>query len=391
MNPLARVARPLFIAAMLIFTFTIVTGILNGMDVWELPRNTLLTHVHAGTLGWITLSVVGAAMLMFGEGADDAALTRARTAAYVTIVAVVFYVIAFLTTTGIFRPIAGTLMLAAIIWVLVWVSGRYSLVPRTNSRLAMLLAVVSLTIGAILGVLLGLLIAQGSIPGLTRETAGALAGAHPAAMLIGYLILAGVAITDWVLDGPEGRSGRIIAWGLFVAGIIVNIAFIIEQEALIQAATLLEVVAVVWFIIRMWPRVKPSTWTAGDDTFARLSVGFLAVGIALLVYVVQLFVSGQIDPETGEGSIGTLIAFDHAMFIGVMTNALFAAAARVGRGAYSQVVVWAVNGGLVVFLAGLVTDSAALKRIGAPVMGLGLLYGIWLHLRALGVQEVTTA
>ena len=51
--------RNLFRAALVIFVITVVIGILNGIDVWEPPRNTLLTHVHAGTLGWLTLSIFG--------------------------------------------------------------------------------------------------------------------------------------------------------------------------------------------------------------------------------------------------------------------------------------------------------------------------------------------
>lgn len=382
-------------SALLIFVVTIVIGILNGMDIWEPSHNVLLTHVHAGTLGWITLAVIGSALLMFGQdldpSADDGAIRQAATMANFAIAAAVIYVIAFLTTTGIFRPIAGTVMFVAIVWVLVWVSRRYSLVERTTSRLALLLAVVSLTIGAVLGVLLGLFIARGSIPGLSTDTAASLAGAHPPAMLIGYLILAGVAIADWLLAGPEGRSGRIVAWALFLAGVLVNISFIFEVEALIQISTLFEVVAIVMFIVRMWSRIKPAEWDATDNDFARLSVLFLGVGIALLVYVVQLFISGELNPETGEGPIGVLLAFDHTMFIGVMTNVLFAVTARVGRGGYSPVVMWAVNGGLVLFLAGLVLDVAILKQVGAPVMGLGLLYGIWLYLRSLQVSEPAAA
>ena len=64
-------ARLLFRAALLIFVVTIVIGILNGLNVWEPSHNMLLTHVHADTLGWITLAVAGSAMLMFGEGADQ--------------------------------------------------------------------------------------------------------------------------------------------------------------------------------------------------------------------------------------------------------------------------------------------------------------------------------
>jgi hypothetical protein len=73
----------------------------------------------------------------------------------------------------------------------------------------MLLATISLTLGAVLGVLLGLFIANGSLPGLSTETAESLAGAHPESMLIGYLILAGVAVTGWLLDGPNTRLSRV--------------------------------------------------------------------------------------------------------------------------------------------------------------------------------------
>lgn len=392
MNALAPTVRTLFRGALLIFVVTIVIGILNGLDIWEPSHNVLLTHVHAGTLGWITLAVVATAMLLFGEGADDAVARRAATIGNVTLAVTVIYVIAFATGTGIFRPIAGTLMLAAIVWVLIWVSGRYGKVPSTTPRLALMLAIVSLTIGAVLGVLLGLFIAQGSIPGLSTEAAASLAGAHPPAMLIGYLILAGVAITDWLLDGPASRLGPIVAWSLFVAGLVVNVAFIADVEALIQLATLLEVVAIILFLVRMWSRIRPSAWSApGSDNFARISVVFLAVGIALLVYVVQLFVSGELNPETGEGPVGVLLAFDHAMFIGVMTNALFAAVARTGSGGYNRAVMWAVNGGLTLFLLGLVVDVAILKQIGAPVMGLALLWGIYIYYRQLETGQPATA
>lgn len=386
MYPLLSSARILFRAALLIFVVTIVIGILNGMDIWQPSHNVLLTHVHAGTLGWITLAVLGAAMLMFGGGADADDARRANTLAVGAVAAAVLYVIAFATGTGIFRPIAGTLMLGAIVWALVWVSKRFSsLVARSTHHLAMLLTMVSLTIGAVLGVLLGLFIARGSIPGLSDDTAGTLAGAHPPAMLIGYLILAGVAVTDWLLNGPEGRIGPIVAWSLFVAGIVVNIAIMFDIEALIQVATLLEVLAIILFLVRMWSRIKPAAWSdGGGANFARASVVFLAIGIALLVNVVRLFISGELDPETNTGPIGVLLAFDHAMFIGVMTNALFAAIAVTSNAAQNRLVLWAVNGGLAVFLIGLLADTAVLKQIGAPIMGLALLYGIYVYFTAMG-------
>lgn len=385
MNALEPSARLLFRAALAIFTVTIVIGILNGMDVWEPSHNLLLTHVHAGTLGWITLSVVGAAMLMFGAGADSKDTAAANRVAGLAIVAAVLYVITFASTIGIFRPIAGTLMLIAIVWVLVWTWGRFNSSDRSTAQLGILLSLISLTIGAVLGVLLGLLVANGSLPGLSAETSGNLAGAHPPAMLIGYLILAGAAVTHWLLGGSGARSGRLVMWTLFVAGIVANLAFILDVEPLIQVATVLEVVAIITFIVHMWPRLAPASWGGqGADNHARLSVVFLLVGIILLVRVVMLITSGELDPETEQGPIGVLLAFDHAMFIGVMTNALLALVARTGGGGANPVVMWGVNGGLVLFLVGLVADSAILKRIGAPLMGLLLLYGIYVYLMQLG-------
>lgn len=375
MDSQASSARMLFRAALLIFVVTIVIGILNGLDLWEPPHNLLMTHVHSGTLGWITLAVIGAAMRIF-DGADSHGSGH-RALAVASIVATTLYVAAFAATTGVLRPLTGTLMLAAIVWVLVWVWVRYNGSSRSTAQLGVLLAMVSLTIGAVLGVILGLFIARGNVPGLSAGTAAAIAGAHPPAMLIGYLVLGGAAITHWLLDGFETRPGRFVMWALFAGGIAANLAFIFDIEALVQVATALEVASIITFIAHVRRSLVPTAWT-GDTSgsHARLGALFLLLGVVLLVYVVQLFVSGELNPETGEGPIGVLLGFDHAMFIGVMTNTLFSLGSRSGDGRGSPLVLWGMNGGLLLFLAGLVLDVPILERVGAPVMGLALLYGV---------------
>jgi hypothetical protein len=382
-HPLQPSVQRLFRSALLIFLVTIVIGILNGLDIWDPSHEMVITHVHAGTLGWITLAVVGVALLMFGENDGPATSEATDRMTMGVIGATVLYVIAFATTTGIFRPVAGTLMLVAIVWAFVWVAKRWSTTTRTVPVLALFLALISLVVGAVLGVLLGLFIARGSVPGLDAETAARVGGAHPPAMLAGYLLLAGVAIADWRLNRrpaltSESKVGVGTAWALFIAGMLFNLAFILDIEALIQLASMLQLIAVIAFIVRMRESLKPSAWKgAGVDVYAKLSVVYLAIGIALLVYVVQLFVSGELNPETGEGPIGVLIAFDHAMFLGVMTNALFAVLAiGLAYDTTQRLIVWGVNVGLAGFLIGLFIDEPVLKRIFTPIMGLALILAV---------------
>ena len=386
-NALEPQARLVYRGALLIFVVTILIGILNGLDVWDPTHQMILTHVHAGTLGWITLSVVASALAMFGEGVDAKGAATARNMTMAALVTVVLYVAAFATTTGIFRPVAGTLLLIVIIWALTWVAARYRASEKSTAQLALYLAVISLTIGAILGILLGIYVANGSLPGLSDERASALAGAHPAAMLIGYLILAGVAISHWVLKGGQGIIGRLVAWALFAAGLIANIAFIFNIEPLIQVFSLLQVIAIIAYVVHMWGKLTPQAWSGESaENFGRAAVIGLVVGIALLVYVVVLVTSGELNPESGDGPIGVLIAFDHAMFIGVMTNALFAAvAARVAvQSVTNRIILAAVNFGLALFLIGLATDQVVLKRLGTPIMGVALLYAIATYWQGLG-------
>ncbi|MEE9237694.1 MAG: hypothetical protein V3U52_07905, partial [Thermoplasmata archaeon] len=107
----------LFLSAMGIFMVTVVVGILNGIDLVDFTRSTLLTHVHAGTLGWITLSVFGAAIwLFFGrEAADDRTASRIRWLSRFAVISVLLYVIVFYSDVGVLLPVVGTLVLLAIV------------------------------------------------------------------------------------------------------------------------------------------------------------------------------------------------------------------------------------------------------------------------------------
>src|SRR3989337_3945121 len=90
----------LFLAAIGTYVVTVAIGILNGLDLVEFDHNTLMTHVHAGTLGWITLAVFAVCGWMFGatSGPEQVSESRPwRWLAWLAIVSTPLYVVAFWT------------------------------------------------------------------------------------------------------------------------------------------------------------------------------------------------------------------------------------------------------------------------------------------------------
>jgi hypothetical protein len=106
----------------------------------------------------------------------------------------------------------------------------------------------------------------------------------------------------------------------------------------------------------------------------------VVVDVALVVALIITFIGAAGD--INKIPLGLLIASDHAVFIGVMTNAILAlqllSAERAGtlNAGLSQIVFWGVNVGLVGFLFGLILNAAILKEIFTPIMGLSLLVAI---------------
>jgi hypothetical protein len=402
---LAGASRTTLTAAATIFMYTIVIGILNGTDIWDPEHDVLMSHVHSGTLGWITLGVAGIAFLMFSEGREVTAdeQRKVTTMAWSLIGAVVLYVLAFLAGDSIFddriqRPIFGTLLFVIVIWLLVWFVNAYrTYESSTAARLGLLLAWISLLIGSVFGILLGLYTANGEVPGLGDETAARFADAHPPAMVIGYLLVAGFAVVEWLLhDGEGGRAGSVQMWLLFVAGIVINIAFVTgKDDQLAGPANLLMIAALLTLLWRSRSMLTPNGWRgAGVGLFPRFALLFLIVYLVLLTVLVSWIIRDVIDFDAlTESQEGLLLAFDHTMFIGVMTNIVFGVLAlrfTSSRVTLANKVLWGgVNVGLAGFALGLLTTTALLKQIFAPIMGLSLLFALVAYLAEL--RSATTA
>jgi hypothetical protein len=385
--------RNLFRAALVIFVITVVIGILNGTDVWEPPRNTLLTHVHAGTLGWLTLSIFAGAILMFGSPEDRSS----NAVANFSIVALSLYVLAFwsvdLTTSSVQRPIGGVLAFVAIVWMFVWVLRVHRGTTWNVAQYGMALSLFFLVIGAVLGIALGLQLAEVEI--VPPENAEQLGGAHPAAMVVGYVILAGTALIEWLLrrgDTPSlsaSKAGVVQMSLIFLAGVFAMLGVLLDNVAMLQANVPLEVIGLIILIWRLRSYLGPSQWRGPvPGIMARTAVLGLVLGIALFAYVVSLFVSGAEFEEIAPW----LVSVDHINFIMVMTNLIFAmmATASVVAETANRVIYWGVNTGVLGFAVGLATENATLKRIFTPILGLSLLYGIYTYLTAKEARPVVT-
>ncbi|HEY4607287.1 MAG TPA: hypothetical protein VIH55_06520, partial [Acidimicrobiia bacterium] len=115
----------------------------------------------------------------------------------------------------------------------------------------------------------------------------------------------------------------------------------------------------------------------------------LIVGVALFTYVVSLFVSGA---DFEDEIIPVLVAVDHINFIMVMTNLIFAmmASASLVSTAANRLIYWGMNIGVAGFAVGLFTETAEVKRVFTPILGLSLLYGIYTYLSAKSAETVST-
>ncbi len=117
-HPYRSQIRLLLTTALVLFVFTVVIGILNGTDIVDFDRKVLLTHVHVGTLAWITLSVFASTLWLFAtRPLDDWLGSWARVGAPIAAVTILAYDLAFLATTGWIRPaIGGLAALVIVVW-----------------------------------------------------------------------------------------------------------------------------------------------------------------------------------------------------------------------------------------------------------------------------------
>jgi hypothetical protein len=377
-----------------VFVWTVGIGILNGTDLVDFDRKVVLSHVHAGTLGWITTCVFAATLWLFGPGATEGQVRTARGLTRVAVVTLPVFAFTFAFTYDDPRALLGSLAMLTIVGFFAWTVARARHVELTTVHLGFLAAVATSVIGAVLGVLLATEIATGRdvVPSGGED-------AHPATMVVGFLIPVGMALAEWGLRGsdvpPAERLGKLQIGLPFLGGVLLMVGLLADVEPLPPLAALIELVGVVIFVIRLAPDIRRVDW--GAHTPGRFGAAAAIAIVANIVFINYLAAANEGDFDLVADH--QLLALDHMMFIGVLTNAIFAMllASAVTDQRFAQldtVVFAAMNLGLIGFFVSLLAESTALERVATPVMGAAILAGLVEHtlgLRRASGSDATTA
>jgi hypothetical protein len=165
---------------------------------------------------------------------------------------------------------------------------------------------------------------------------------------------------------------------LFIAGVVLVVAFLINNEQLLTLGVPLQVIATIILLARHWGRLAPREWGPGVVAkHVRTAVIGLVVVVGFVGYLISQIVAGVEFNDL----LNVAIAMDHVNFLLVMTSLIFAMMARgssVSERA-ANVVYWGLTVGVIGFVFGIVLEEAILKRIFTPILGLALLYGIYLY------------
>ena len=374
---------------LIIFTLTALLGLANATQLFgALDRNTLLTHLHSGTLGWITMGVIGISVWMFGGSGTTAARNVMLSA-----LATAAYVLAFWSGNFQARAIFGTIELVVILywWWFAVSRGRAEGFGRLDiPKLSVIFGLTTLVIGSTVGVTVQIILGTGNQLPTTTD----LIGAHAAAQVGGYLILVAAGVIEWQLTGGGKRTaaGLVQVALLFVGGLILSVSQLIAsqlpaqaQQALPGIATLLTLAGAIVVVFRVGRAAVSVSWTEGAKRHIALATGYLLLGVVLFGLLVQQFIAAQGDPS--KVSIGLLHSVDHVYFVGLMTNIIFGAILVVSADRprvwpwADNVIFWGLNLGIASFVAVLLTQGsgegakpfASYVAYTAPIMGLSAL------------------
>jgi hypothetical protein len=316
-------------------------------------------------------------MWLFGSGATEGQVRFARRLTAMAVVVLPVFALTFAFTYQEPRALIGSLALLAIIGMFGWVVTRARHLTLTTVHLGFLAAVATSVVGGVLGVLLATEIATG------RNTLPDGGGdAHPATMVVGFLIPVGMALSEWGLRGngalePAGRLGTAQIALPFTGGVLLMLGLLLDIEPLPPLAVLVELAGVVIFVVRLWRPFRSVRW--GEHAPGRYAA---ASGIAIIANIVFLnYLAGANKGDFDLVGVHQILAVDHMMFVGVLTNAIFAlllvATASQSRWPRLDTFVFVgLNAGLLGFVLSLLAESTPMMRVATPLLGASILVGL---------------
>jgi hypothetical protein len=346
--------RFLFIGSAILFLANIYFGFDNALPD-SIPRWQSLVHTHAGTLGWVTLSVVGLAIWIHTS----------------------FFII-----MGIMAVIA-----ALYIWVATFFTiGQLRHQPVvTTSHLLITAALLIASIGSTMGVLLGLEYATGVffVPGSERI------GTH-AGVMDTYLLLAAAAIVEFYMQKDTeqrwNRSGMFItiAWSLSMISILLGL--LLDLLPAVMASVPLMLLALIVYIARGgWRAFKLNPLKSGNQGWFFFGSLWILIWGLFFIWVAATYAE---DFSLVPHWVG--IFFAHAAFMGMMTNLLLGVFSKRSQEAShilswgEPVAMWVMNLGLVIFFA---LEILSENKVGSAVMGVGVLLGVFTMIQRLRAEK----
>lgn len=373
--------RWLYMGSGVLFLANISLGILNVFSPETINRGQILAHFHAGSIGWITLSVIATMFWVF-TGQRAVSDQYANFVSYVVIVgigAVAGYIAGF----GAFFSSGANAWLLPLFgiptWLVIvssmgfaWAQLKHQPVV-TNVHLLLFGALIVASLGATMGVLWGLHYETGTY--LAPAAADGV-GAHAAPMDM-YLALAFAGLVELQLRPDDARRWTKPGLTQMILGIgggfVASMALYTGLGMIIPLALLAFLVGFGFYLVRIgWRTFTVNPFAKGRAP--ALFWGGLAYPAYILLFVLlvfQYFIPGVEPPHA------LLIVFLHVTFIGAGTNLLLATQSAYAAGAQDRagqaVAFWLLNLGMLAFFA---SELAAGRREGALLMALGVVLSL---------------
>ena len=393
-----REIRWLLQSALLIFLVTVGLGMARGLGLVDFTNaNQVLTHLHSGVLGWITLGIMAAVLWLYGgTGARRGEERYVTWTSILLIIAVPLFMVAWWILEPPFLAVTGSLVLLGIVLFVAWLvreAGRIGYRNLTTPQLGAVVGLITLVVGSALGVLIATQEAGGAF-----ELPGDPHGAHAETQISAYLVLVSMSIAYWRLHGND-RTGRgtAMVWLFFAGGAIVAIALLAN---VIEAAILyvpLDITAFLIFLSLAWRQVVAPGWfTADSRRHYAVAIPFALVYLAIFVYLVVGFAVLKLWTDITEVPVSLLAGSSHPLFVGMVTNTLFGLLFDLNRGKRpiwpwaDHVVFWGISVATAAFTVAILLEADDAFKFITPVLGVSILIGIVAHTLRLQSRETTS-